>query len=158
MAGASGKLVGGEVTCDNSKMTMISTFGKQMKLGAGQQVHTKVTRYENFVDGGQKLVISNTKRTTNAREFDTSGPKCFCMKYVEGYAENLLLGLRICHFCSDQADIQTISPTHELILLTKFHENRVKTEDFLVIAKFWHSSKFSAYLFIASFTRNKNLI
>ena len=49
------------------------------------------------------------------------------------------------HFCSDQVDIQPISPTHELIILTKFHNVRVKTEDFLVIAKFWLSSKFSAY-------------
>ena len=26
------------------------------------------------------------------------------------------------HFSSDQADIQPISPTHELMILTKFHK------------------------------------
>ena len=36
------------------------------------------------------------------------------------------------HFCSDQADIQPVSPTHELISLTKIHDVRVKTVDFLV--------------------------
>ena len=49
-------------------------------------------------------------------------------------------------FCSDSADIQPISPTHEVIILTKFHKVRVKTFDFLVIAKFWLGSKFWAYL------------
>ena len=50
------------------------------------------------------------------------------------------------HFCSDQADIQPISPTHEVIILTKFHNVRVKTVGFLEIAKFWLSSKFLTYL------------
>ena len=56
--------------------------------------------------------------------------------------KNLLL-IKNPHFCSDQADIQPISLTHEVIILTKFHNVRVKTVDFLVIAKFWLSSKFS---------------
>ena len=49
------------------------------------------------------------------------------------------------HFCSDQADIQAISPTQEIIILTKFHDSRVKTVDFLVVANFWLCSKFSVY-------------
>ena len=47
--GASGKLVGGEMTCDNSKMTMISTFGKWMNLGSA----TKLTKY--LREGGNKI-------------------------------------------------------------------------------------------------------
>ena len=38
-------------------------------------------------------------------------------------------------------------PPDGLIILTKFHDIRVKIVDFLVIAKFWLSSKFSAYPF-----------
>ena len=49
------------------------------------------------------------------------------------------------HFCSDQANIQPTCLAHEVFILTKFHEIRVKTVDFLVIANFWLSSKFSAY-------------
>ena len=37
---------------------------------------------------------------------------------------------------SNQADIQAISPTHELVILTKFHKDWPKIVDFLVIAKF----------------------
>ena len=70
--------------------------------------------------------------------------------YVAGYAtrpKNLPL-INNFQFCSDQAnDIQIISFTHELIILTKFHDIRVKIVDFLVIAKYWLSSKFSAYPF-----------
>ena len=67
--------------------------------------------------------------------------------------------IRNLHFCSDQVDIKPKSPKHELIILTKFHEIRVKTADFLVIAKFWLSSKFSAYTpLLWSYTIWKNLL
>ena len=39
-------------------------------------------------------------------------------------------------FLSNQADIQATLPTHELIILTKFHNNWQEIVDFLVIAKF----------------------
>ena len=39
-------------------------------------------------------------------------------------------------FFSNQADIQAILPTHELVILTKFHKDWPKIVDFLVIAKF----------------------
>ena len=34
------------------------------------------------------------------------------------------------HFCSDQADIQAISPNYEVIILTKFYDVRVQTVEF----------------------------
>ena len=34
------------------------------------------------------------------------------------------------HFLPHQADIQPISPTHEVSILTKFHDIRIKTVDF----------------------------
>ena len=36
----------------------------------------------------------------------------------------------------NQADIQAILPTHELVILTKFHKDWLKIVDFLVIVKF----------------------
>ena len=39
-------------------------------------------------------------------------------------------------FLSNQADIQAILPTHELIILTKFHNDLQEIVEFLVIAKF----------------------
>ena len=39
-------------------------------------------------------------------------------------------------FLSNQADIQATLPTHELIILTKFHTDWQEIVDFLVIAKF----------------------
>ena len=39
-------------------------------------------------------------------------------------------------FLSNQADIQAILPTHELVISTKFHKDWHKIVDFLVIAKF----------------------
>ena len=39
-------------------------------------------------------------------------------------------------FLSNQADIQATLSTHELIILTKFHNDWQKIVDFLVIAKF----------------------
>ena len=39
-------------------------------------------------------------------------------------------------FLSNQADIQAILPTHELVISTKFHKDRQKIVDFLVIPKF----------------------
>ena len=36
---------------------------------------------------------------------------------------------------SNEADIKATSPTHELILLTKFHKDWQEIVDFLVIAK-----------------------
>ena len=39
-------------------------------------------------------------------------------------------------FLSNQADIQAILPTHGLVILTKFHKDWQKIEDFLVVAKF----------------------
>ena len=37
---------------------------------------------------------------------------------------------------SNQADISATSPTHELIILTKFHNDWQEIVDFLVTAKF----------------------
>ena len=39
-------------------------------------------------------------------------------------------------FLSNQADIQAILPTHELVISTKFHKNWQQIVDFLVIVKF----------------------
>ena len=39
-------------------------------------------------------------------------------------------------FLSNQADIQAIVPTHELVILTKFGKDWQRIDDFLVIAKF----------------------
>ena len=39
-------------------------------------------------------------------------------------------------FLSNQADIQATLPTHELIILTKFHDDWQEIVDFLVTAKF----------------------
>ena len=39
-------------------------------------------------------------------------------------------------FLSNQADIQATLPTHELIILTKFHDDWQEIVDFLVMAKF----------------------
>ena len=39
-------------------------------------------------------------------------------------------------FLSNQADIQAVLPTLELVVLTKFHKDWQKIVDFLVIAKF----------------------
>ena len=47
-------------------------------------------------------------------------------------------------FLSNQADIQGLLPTHELVILTKFRKDWQKIEDFLIIAKFCASLIFSA--------------
>ena len=39
-------------------------------------------------------------------------------------------------FLSNQADIQAILPTHELVILTNFHKDWQENVYFLVIAKF----------------------
>ena len=39
-------------------------------------------------------------------------------------------------FLSNQAHIQATSPTHELVILTKFHKDWQENVDFLLIAKF----------------------
>ena len=40
-------------------------------------------------------------------------------------------------FCSNQANILATNSAHEMIILTKFHKDRTKIVDFLLIAKFW---------------------
>ena len=40
-------------------------------------------------------------------------------------------------FCSNQANILATKSAHEMIILTKFHKDRTKIVDFLLIAKFW---------------------
>ena len=45
-------------------------------------------------------------------------------------------------FLSNQTDIQATSPTHELVILVKFHKDWQEIVDFLVIAKFWASPIF----------------
>ena len=47
-------------------------------------------------------------------------------------------------FLSNQADIQATSPTHELVVLTNFHNDWQENVDFLLIAKFWASLIFFA--------------
>ena len=39
-------------------------------------------------------------------------------------------------FLSNQADIQAIVPTHGLVILTKFHKDLQKINNFLAIANF----------------------
>ena len=39
-------------------------------------------------------------------------------------------------FLSNQVDIQATLPTHELTILTKFHDNWQEIVDFLLMAKF----------------------
>ena len=39
-------------------------------------------------------------------------------------------------FLSNEADIQAILSTHELVILSKFHKDWQKNVDFLIIAKF----------------------
>ena len=43
---------------------------------------------------------------------------------------------KIPQFLSNPADIQAFLPTHELVILTKFHKDWQETVDFLVIEKF----------------------
>ena len=45
-------------------------------------------------------------------------------------------------FWSNQVDILSILPNHKLIILTKFHKDRAKIVDFLVIANFWTCKHF----------------
>ena len=40
-------------------------------------------------------------------------------------------------FLSDPDDILATRATHEMIIFTKFHKDRRKIVDFLLIAKFW---------------------
>ena len=40
-------------------------------------------------------------------------------------------------FCSNQATILATKSAHKMIILTKFHKDRTKIVDFLLIAKFW---------------------
>ena len=47
-------------------------------------------------------------------------------------------------FSSNQADIPATPPTHELVILTKFHKDWQEVVDFLVIEKFWGSLLFFA--------------
>ena len=47
-------------------------------------------------------------------------------------------------FLSDQAEIQAILPTHELVILIKFHKDWQKIVDFLVISVFCASLFFFA--------------
>ena len=47
-------------------------------------------------------------------------------------------------FLSDQAEIQAILPTHELFILTKFHQNWQKIVDFVAMVKFCASPVFFA--------------
>ena len=51
-------------------------------------------------------------------------------------------------FWTNQADIQATLPTHELIILTKFHKDWQEVVDFLVIAKVWASLTFFAPVYI----------
>ena len=47
------------------------------------------------------------------------------------------------HFWRNQADIQALVSTHEIIILTKFHGNWAKIEDFFVISQLWTQSQIS---------------
>ena len=40
-------------------------------------------------------------------------------------------------FIPNNAEIQEIVPTHELVILTKFHNNWIKIVDFLLLAYFF---------------------
>ena len=55
-------------------------------------------------------------------------PRGVCRKFATR-PKNLPLTNNL-HFCSDQADIQAISPNYEVTILTKFYDVRVKTVDF----------------------------
>ena len=58
-------------------------------------------------------------------------------------AENWLL-VKNQQFLSNQADIRATLLIHELIILTKFHNDWQEIVDFLVMAKFWASLIFFA--------------
>ena len=53
----------------------------------------------------------------------------------KNWLKNWLL-VKNSQFLSNQADIQATLPTHELIILTKFHNDWQEIVDFLVIARF----------------------
>ena len=53
-------------------------------------------------------------------------------------------------FLSNQADLQATLPTHELKILSKFHEDWKEIVDFLLIAKLWASQVFCISLYTSS--------
>ena len=55
-----------------------------------------------------------------------------------GRTQNMVL-VKNLQFWSNQADILAILPTHEVVILAKFHNNRGKIVDFLLTASFWAS-------------------
>ena len=57
------------------------------------------------------------------------------------WPENIVL-IKNPQFYSDLAEILAILPTHELIALTKFDENRTKIVDFLSLVHVWFSAIF----------------
>ena len=53
---------------------------------------------------------------------------------------------------SNQADIQAILPTYELVILSKFHKDWQKIVDFLVVATFLASLNFLHQSLFCSYT------
>ena len=53
------------------------------------------------------------------------------------YKPKIWLLIKNPQFCSNQANILATNSAHEMIILTKFHKDRTKIVDFLLIAKFW---------------------
>ena len=51
-------------------------------------------------------------------------------------------------FLSNQADIQAILPTHELVILTKFHKDWSKNMEFLAVVKLAKSKFVRGHTFI----------
>ena len=70
--------------------------------------------------------------------------------YLEGYSQNLLLAKKVNSnrrsiFLIQLSWYLTNITIHGVTILTKFHNLRTKTVDFLIIAIFWPSRKFWGY-------------
>ena len=89
-------------------------------------------KYENL----QKVPKSDDPNISTLRLLETDAKKIRLVK--------ILPLVKNPQFLSNQADIQAIVPTHGLVILTKFHKDWQKINDFLVITKFWASPVFFA--------------
>ena len=62
-------------------------------------------------------------------------------------------------FLPNHADIQAILPTHELVILTKFHNNWIKIVDFIFgLTNFWASNRFCITLCFFEFLKKRTEI
>ena len=76
------------------------------------------------------MQLSTAELSQNSKHFS---------KYIETVAkkvdwQKIRLLIKNPQFSPNQADIQAILPTHELVIFTKFHNNWIEIVDFLLIA------------------------